>query len=495
MVGRGSRRKLVLWAVAGALTLVLLAGVLVYHRLNGNLRIFDSGALSSDRPAPTAPDAQGRVPVNVLLIGSDSRLGANRELGGGEEGGARSDTTILLHVYADHRHAVGVSVPRDSLVDIPPCRLPDGTWTKLRTGATFNSAFEVGGGDNGDPACTQNTVERLTGLRIDHTVVVNFAGFAAMTKAVGGVEVCLPNAVHEGDLNPNLGQPGRLLFPKGKQRVQGQSALDYVRLRHGIGDGSDIGRTKRQQAFLGALLREVKGAGMNPAALLPLADAATGALVVDPGLGSAAKLLSFALSLREIGLADARFLTVPWRYQGSRVALVQPDAGLLWAALRADRPLDGPDGALGPSASASPTPRGIAVEVRDGLGGAPVGGLGGSAGALVARAVDALAAQGYSVSRPVAGAAPEAARTATAVRYGPGQAAAARSVAALFPGAVLEAAPQPGVVLVLGRDAVTVTPLGGAPSASPGLLGRPGGGTLGTIRSAADDSCTDLSYG
>ncbi|MEV4615863.1 LCP family protein [Kitasatospora sp. NPDC049258] len=487
MVGRGSRRKLVLWSVAGLLSLVLLAGVLVYQRLNGNLRIFDSGALSSDRPTATGPDAQGRVPVNVLLIGSDSRHGANRELGGGEEGGARSDTTILLHVYADHRHAVGVSVPRDTLVDIPPCRLPDGSWTKPRTGAMFNSAFEVGGGEHGDPACTQNTVEKLTGLRIDHTIVVNFAGFASMTNAVGGVEVCLPNAVHEGDLNPNLGRPGRLLFPKGKQRVQGQSALDYVRLRHGIGDGSDIGRTKRQQAFLGSLLRQVKGAGMNPATLLPLADAATGALVVDPGLGSAGKLLSFALSLREIALDDARFLTVPWRYQGSRVTLTQPDAGQLWAALRADRPLDGPGGGLGPSPSGSAAPRGIVVEVRDATGGGPGVGAGGAATPLT-RAVEALAAEGFTASAPVADGPPQAARAATVVRYGPGEEGAAGAVAGLFPGAGLEAAGAPGVVLVLGRDSATTAPRRpGAPSA--------GAGSFNAIRSAADDPCTDLSYG
>ncbi|WP_233289148.1 LCP family protein [Kitasatospora sp. MBT63] len=482
MVERRSRRKPVLWGMAGLLSLVLLAGVVVYHRLNGNLRIFDGDALSRDRPAAGGPDAQGRTPVNVLLIGSDSRDGANRDLGGGVESGARSDTTILLHVYADHRHAVGVSIPRDSLVDIPPCMLPDGKWTRQQTGATFNSAFEVGGSADGNPACSQNTVEKLTGLRVDHTIVVNFSGFASMTSAVGGVEVCVPKPVYEGDLNPNLGRPGRLLFPQGKQRVQGQAALDYVRLRHGIGDGSDIGRTKRQQAFLGSLLRQIKGVGMNPATLLPLADAATGSLVVDPGLGSAVKLLDFALSLRDIELADARFLTVPWRYQGSRVALVQPDATQLWAALRAERPLDGSDA----DASASPgaaAQRGIEVEVRDGSG---------TAG-LAARATEQLTLNGFTLAARAAVATP--ARRTTAVRYGPGQESAAREVAGLFPGAGLEPSAEPGVVLLLGRELGTATASPGGASPGGGPAGRLPASLTAAGRSAADDPCTDLSYG
>ncbi|WP_371495392.1 LCP family protein [Kitasatospora sp. NBC_00374] len=462
--------------MTGVLALILLAGAATYYRLDGNLRIFDGGALSPDRPAAAGPDADGRTPVNVLLIGSDSRDGANRDLGGGEESGARSDTTVLLHVYADHRHAVGVSVPRDSLVDVPACRLPDGSWTRPRSGVLFNSAFEVGGAEQGNPACTQNTVEKLTGLRVDHTIVVNFAGFAAMTSAVGGVEVCLPKAVHEGDLNPNLGRPGRLLFGQGKQKVQGQSALDYVRLRHGIGDGSDIGRTKRQQAFLGSLLRQVKGVGMNPTTLLPLADAATGSLLVDPGLGSAAKLLSFALSLRDIELRDARFLTVPWRYEGSRVALAQPDAGQLWAALRADRRLDGSDDAGGPS----PDSRGVSLAVRNAAG---------TAG-LAARAAERLEAEGYTVSDR-ADSAPTT-RAVTVVRHGPGQAQSAREVAGLFPGAVLESVDEPGLVLLLGRDFAKASP---SPSPSAPPTGRLPASVTAAGRSAADDPCTDLSYG
>ncbi|MFC6599783.1 LCP family protein [Kitasatospora paranensis] len=352
---RRRRRALVVWSVVGTVVVAALAGGLLYERLNGSIHTFSGDGVSRDRPVAAGPDADGRTPVNVLLIGSDSRDGANRDLGGGEVGGARSDTTILLHVYADHRHAVGVSIPRDALVDIPSCRLPDGGWTAPRTGEMFNSAFSLGDSGRGNPACTQNTVEQLTGLRIDHTAVVDFRGFAAMADAVGGVEVCLPHAVTERDLDPGLPYQGREIFAAGRQRVAGQSAVDYVRLRHGLGDGSDIGRTKRQQAFLSSLLRQVKGAGMDPATLLPLAEAASRALTVDPGLGSVQKLVSFAASLRNLPLHDVAFVTAPWRYQGARVALLQPDADRLWRALRADRALDAPEAPGAAAQTAAPT--------------------------------------------------------------------------------------------------------------------------------------------
>ncbi|WP_405743219.1 LCP family protein [Streptomyces sp. NBC_01525] len=203
------------------------------------------------------------------------------------------------------------------------------------------SAFTLGSTASGNPACTQNTVEALTGLRINHTVVVNFAGFAAMTEAVGGVPVCLPKDIHQKDLDPNRLTQGRTVYRKGEQKVSGKAALDYVRLRHGLGDGSDIGRTKRQQAFVSSLISQVKKEGFGPTTLLPLANAATKSLTVDPGLGSASKLLSFAMSLKNVDLADIQFLTVPWKYSGPRTALVHPDADNLWSTLKEDRTLEG----------------------------------------------------------------------------------------------------------------------------------------------------------
>ncbi|WP_324605660.1 LCP family protein [Streptomyces sp. NRRL S-350] len=499
-----STKQKVLWITAGCTSLLLLAGGALYYRLDSNISTFDRDAVSKDRPDAAAPDAQGRTPVNVLLIGSDSRGNGNSDLGGGGDGGARSDTAILLHVYADHKHAVGISIPRDSLVNLPPCKLPNGTWTKPQANVMFNSAFSVGNTEQGNPACTQNAVEKLTNLRVDHTIVVDFNGFAAMTKAVGGVEVCLPNDIHEGDLNPNLGHKGKLLFAKGKQKVEGQAALDYVRVRHGIGDGSDIGRTKRQQAFLSSLIKEVKSRGMDPTTLLPLADAATKSLTVDPDLGSAAKLLDFAMSVKDVDLHDVKFLTAPWRYDGPRVALVHPDVDQLWAALKADRTIDGQDasapgdsGSAAPTTEATPAPTttpgaatdtkaaGVKVSVLNGTGET---GLGGKAAETVKGAGYTVTSVGNATGKP---------RSTTVVEYGTGERGSAEAVAKLFPGATVQPGSR-GVAVVLGHDFAAANPATAATPAPGGAASAPAPlptSVSGTARSADDDPCANVSYG
>ncbi|MGW4380569.1 LCP family protein [Kitasatospora sp. NPDC004531] len=490
--GRGRRaRRIALWTTAGVVALAVTGGGLVYYRLNGNLSTFDSSGVSKDRPAAAGADAQGRVPVNLLLIGSDSRSGGNKDLGGGQEGGARSDTAILLHVYADHKHAVGVSIPRDSLVAVPPCLLPNKNWTKAQPSAMFNSAFSVGDTEQGNPACTQNTVEKLTGLRVDHTMVVNFQGFADMTSAVGGVDVCLPKPVYQGDLDPNLGHRGKLLFDQGHQKISGQAALDYVRIRHGLGDGSDIGRTKRQQAFLSSLIKQVKAEGMNPVALLPLADAATRSLTVDEGLGSAQKLVDFAMSLKDIDLHDIKFLTVPWRYQGERVALVHPDTDQLWTALKADRTLDGQDASAGPSPADSPSPGPTAAPTAvDGADIKVAVHNGTDTAGLTARAAEALEGSGFTVTARANAA--SRAHATTLVEYGPGERAGAEKVAALFPGATLQAGARAGITLTLGADYAVGH---GTATAAPPPPTGPLPSSVSQARSAADDACTDLTFG
>ncbi|GHF51537.1 hypothetical protein GCM10010218_36410 [Streptomyces mashuensis] len=481
--GRPRRRTRTAGLVLLALLVLLVGGVgWLWLRLDGNISTFDADGLSKNRPGA------GAAGSNVLVIGSDSRAGDNRRLGGGEGDVGRSDTAFLLHVHGDGRHAVAVSIPRDTLVDIPPCRLPDGSWTAERPHAMFNSAFTVGESPKGNPACTQNTVERLTGLRVDHTVVVDFAGFSAMTEAVGGVEVCSPTDVYEGDLNPNRDGRGQLLFRKGLQKVSGQRALDYVRVRHGIGDGSDIGRIQRQQAFLSAMVKKVRDRGLGPTTLLPLADAATKSLTVDPGLGSADRMLSFAMSLRDIDLHELKFVTLPWRYDGNRVAVVQPDADNLWAMLRADRTVDGKEagkgagkGAGAPSAAAAAA-RGAQVALVNGT----------DVDGLAARAAAMLKGHGVTVTGTSTASAQD--EQITVVDFGPGEAAHARAVAELFPGAYVRGTADRGVTVTLGRDyAATATASPSTPaSSSPGTLSSGvGNGT----RSADDDPCANLSYG
>ncbi|MFE7119142.1 LCP family protein [Streptomyces sp. NPDC057654] len=487
--GKPKKRRLRLFLVIGVSLVVLAtAGAgWVYFRLNGNINTFAADGIARERPKSSAAGQ------NVLIIGSDARTGGNAKLGGGDKDDVgRSDTAFLLHIYGDGKHAVGVSIPRDSLVDIPACKLPDGSWTHEQTNTMFNAAFSVGQSPKGNPACTQNTIEKMTGMRVDHTVVVDFEGFSAMTSAVGGVKVCVPKDVYEGDLNPNRHSRGEQIFPKGEQTVSGQKALDYVRIRHGIGDGSDIGRIKRQQAFVSSLIKKIKGEGLNPTTLLPLADAATKSLIVDPGLGSADKLLSFAMSLKDIDLHNINFVTVPWRYQGARVAIVQPDADNLWATLRADRTLDGKyaggkqedpkkDGKDGGSPSKEQVSgSGVAVAVYNGT---TVPGLG-------ARAAGELKDHDFTVT--LTDTAKSQAHTGTVVQYGPGAEAHAKTVAGLFPGAQLQQVTAQGVAVVVGKTyaASPETSKGGGDTTSdaPAKVKE-------KSRSADQDPCADLSYG
>lgn len=473
------------WIIAIAVSFVVLvaggAGA-IYLKLNANISTFDAAGLSKNRPKAAAADASGNTPVNVLLIGSDTRSGENGKLGGSASGAiGRSDTTILLHVYPDHKHAVGVSIPRDSLVDIPPCLLPNGSWSPDQPKAQFNSAFSMGNTAKGNPACTQNTIEKMSGLRVDHTMVVDFAGFASMTSAVHGVEVCVPNDIYQGDMNPNLGYKGKVVLDQGMQNLAGQKALDYVRVRHGVGDNSDVGRMLRQQAFLSALISKVKGQGLNPTTLLPLANAATKSLTVDPGLGSAQKLMSFGMSLKSIDLKNIQFITAPWKYDGPRIDLVHPDVDNLFAELRANRTLEGVDASgkakpkTTPSPSATVDGTGIAVSVFNGT----------ATPGLAGKASDRIKAAGFTVTGLATAKSQD--HPTTRIEYGAADKAHAQTLARLFPGAELVPLPIHGINLVAGQDFATT---GGAatPKPLPTQLTQ-------QARSADSDPCKKLSYG
>ncbi|MEV4616467.1 LCP family protein [Kitasatospora sp. NPDC049258] len=340
-----------------ALTAGLLAGLLLvggtlawlaYRKLNGNIRTDTvTGPLlehESDRPTPAG------TAENILLIGSDDRSGDNAAYG--STGGQRSDTVILLHLSADGRRATAVSVPRDVMVTMPPCDLPDGT--RSRGGLLqFNLAFEIGG-----PACTIRTVERLSGIRIDHHLILDFSGFKRMVDAVGGVEVCVATPIHDRD--------AKLDLPAGRQVLHGEQALGYVRVRESLGNGSDTDRMGRQQQFLAALIRKVQSQGvlLNPTKLWPLLDAATSSITADPGLSRLGALYDLAQRLRAMDSSDIAFLTTPrrpYRYNANRDEFVQPQTDQLFAALRADRavtvqPGAAPTGGAAQDAAPGPTP-------------------------------------------------------------------------------------------------------------------------------------------
>ncbi|WP_420822672.1 LCP family protein [Streptomyces atratus] len=329
----GHRRRWLRWTALGVSFVVLAsagAGWWLYRKLDGNIRTDTSAAAElkvyeRERPASVVHDAE-----NILLIGSDSRAGDNHKYGRDDGGSQRSDTTILLHLAANRKSVTAMSLPRDLMVEIPVCHKADGTATKKQF-AQFNWAFEFGG-----TACTVRTVEKLTGVRIDHQMVVDFNGFKDMVDAVHGVEVCLKKPVDDTDAH--------LKLPAGRQKLNGEQALGYVRARKSIGNGSDTERMDRQQQFLGALVNKVQSNGvlLNPTRLYPVLDAATKALTTDPGLDSLKDLYELVRGLREVPTDKVQFLTVPrqpYAADPNRDELVQPDAERLFKRLREDTPV------------------------------------------------------------------------------------------------------------------------------------------------------------
>ncbi|MFJ6134306.1 LCP family protein [Kitasatospora sp. NPDC092286] len=330
--GRGRRRWLMITAGAFAFLLVASGALLwiAYRKLDGNIGTDTAtdrllAQLEAERPSRTAG---ARGAENILLIGSDDRTGANASYG--EAGGRRSDTTILLHLAADRKHATAVSIPRDVMVTVPACEKPDGTRNKPGL-MQFNWAFEIGGA-----ACSIRTVEQLSGIRIDHHVILDFTGFKSMVNAVGGVEVCVPQPIHDKD--------ARLDLPAGRLTLNGEQALGYVRARETLGDGSDTQRMGRQQQFLASLIRKAQSQGvlLNPARLWPVLDAATSSVKADGGLSSLGALYDLTQDLRDIPSANVVFLTAPrrpYRFDSDRDEFVQPQTTQLFTTLRDDRPV------------------------------------------------------------------------------------------------------------------------------------------------------------
>src|SRR5215218_170386 len=275
----GAPKHAVLKAVAGstALVLAVLAGAVffTYRHLEGNINKVPAFAnILADRPTEQPVEIEGEPkPLNILIMGSDSRAG-QKAVQGSTPG--LSDTTILLHLSADRERAYGVSVPRDLITARPACKKKDGSGVSPAVSlAQWNEAFAIGG----EP-CTIAQFEQMTGVRVNHFITVDFNGFVDMVDALGGVPVCLPEPVSD--------PIGKIYLRAGRYDITRQQALGYVRVRHSIGttDTGDIGRMKRQQAFLAAMANKALSARtlFNPKKLYDFLNAATKSLTTDPGL-------------------------------------------------------------------------------------------------------------------------------------------------------------------------------------------------------------------
>jgi LCP family protein required for cell wall assembly len=262
--------------------------------------------------------------------------------------GARSDTAILVHVAGSRQWASGLSIPRDPVTRIPTRLKACGGLSRDRT-ARFNEAYSRGGA-----LCATATVQAMTGLHVDHVVVIGFAGFIHAIDTLGGLTVCLRHQVTDSK--------SRLDLPRGVQRLSGTQALALARVRHGLSDGSDTARTHRQQYLLTLLADQVRAAGLltDPVTAYRLAEDLTGALTTDRALGSVQALTALALQLRESSAARLHLSTLPYRPDPASWATVVVDtraSAPLLAGMAADvepaRSRAARAGAAAPSPTAS----------------------------------------------------------------------------------------------------------------------------------------------
>ncbi|MCW2783062.1 MAG: LytR family transcriptional regulator [Marmoricola sp.] len=326
------KHKLARRILIGFCCLLVIASTaffLAYEHLQGNIHSIAIGNHLGNRPKKI-PVSGPQQPLTILVMGSDTRAGANGVGIGGQTPGL-SDTTIMLHISANRKFAYGVSLPRDAMVQRPTCDKKGGG-TDPGGLTQFNAAYAIGG-----PLCTVRTVEQLTGIHIDHFVVIDFVGFRNMVDAIHGVTVCIPEAINDPTGNINM--------PAGTYKVSGEQALNYVRERYGVGDGSDIGRMKRQQTFVAAMIKKVMSAGTlaNPIRLYSFLDALTKSIALDSGFKSLGQLTSLGSSLKNIGLDNIKFITVPWQPYPPDINRVEwkPEAAQLWDRIKHDKPLGG----------------------------------------------------------------------------------------------------------------------------------------------------------
>jgi LCP family protein required for cell wall assembly len=469
---RWSRRKRVLAWLGAITTVIVVAAALgvygVYRHLNGNVHQLNISGIIGTQPVNHHPRAE-----NILVIGSDTRYHQGRGYGSSKVLSTdQSDTLLIVHIAADRKWADVMSIPRDSWVNIPSCRMGNG---QMSTPTTFkiNEAFAIGNlyGNNTDlgVACTIKTVEANTGIPINHFVAVNFAGFRAMVNALGGVPECNTAPIND----PKSG----LHLAAGHHLLLGWRALAYVRARYTLGNGSDLERIGRQQAFMSSLIERVKSKLLNPVAIYRFLDAATRSLTVDSAMGGLPGLYNMATSVRNMQPSQVTFFTLP-TYPRSQVVptdtanvmWTQPEDSMIFQAFRNDVPVTA---ALLHQHRGRPgiSPGSVSLAV---VNGTPNAGL-----------QDSVASQlqqdGFHVVRT--GTSANSSVTETVIRYHSGQFAQSRLLASKIHGAALIQVSGSGQIsLLLGSNYGT--------TANPGPRVTPIPASSFAPRTASQNICT-----
>ncbi|WP_233438822.1 LCP family protein [Kocuria varians] len=335
---RASARKVTVILVVLALIAAIGIGGIAALWLTGNLQ-------SSPLNLSDGADAVDDGPLDILVMGSDTRSGTgNSEYGSEDDAEGRTDVMMLVHV-TEKRDAVSVvSFPRDLMVEIPQCTDPKSGKVYPAQKDMLNSAVERGG-----PGCTVAAINKLTGVNIDHFMLADFNAVKELSSAVGGVEVCVNNAVDD----PKSG----LKLPAGISSVEGEQALAFLRSRAAFGNGGDESRIRSQQSFLASLTRKIQKDGTltNLPELYHIAEVMTQNLHVDEGLTSIPTLVGIAGTLKGIDPGKIAFVTVPteeYPENPNRLQLDDAKAEKLFTTLRQDVSVTDPEDA---SASATPS--------------------------------------------------------------------------------------------------------------------------------------------
>ncbi|WP_370122437.1 LCP family protein [Streptacidiphilus sp. MAP12-33] len=359
----GRKKRVLTWTAIALSSTVLLsaAGIYVYVKvLDSNIH---AEALHSGGPGPKTVAEQsvgGTTPINILVIGSDSRdnnedlsLGGSQSSAGGPP---HADVEMLVHISADRTNASITSMPRDTWVQPYACKgMPTGH-RKITETLAYG------------PGCVVDTWESLTHIQIDHFVMLDFSGVVKMADAVGGVQVCTKQNVadykisYDTDGEHEVGSD--LVLPAGTHTIFGVQALEWLRTRHAWEDGTDIGRTHAQHLYLNSMIRKMKSANtlLDPLKVNALAQSATSALTVDPGLKSIESMTSLALEFNKVPASRVTTVTIPFdhlaldpRNPNDWVPALDSDSDKVFSMIANDIPLDKGASSAAPGSSPSPS--------------------------------------------------------------------------------------------------------------------------------------------
>ncbi|MGW6173054.1 LCP family protein [Arthrobacter sp. NPDC055138] len=337
-MGRGPR---LLWLkiVSGVLALALAAGVgVVVFKIVGLRDSITTSPLNLSTDGPGLPVDLSRDPVQILILGTDTRDGTDGKYGSSDSsaGWGQSDVMMLLNMSADRKRVTVVSLPRDLLTAIPSCTDPEtGQVYPEQQSAQLNAALSYGG-----PGCTVAAVNEMTGLEIDHFMMADFNAVKELSTVIGGVDVCVNEPINDSY--------SKLKLPAGVSSVQGEQALAFLRTRHSFGDGGDRGRIRAQQSFLASMARKIQSEGTltNVPRLYSIAEAVVSNLTVDDGLAEIPRLLALADRVKAVDLSKVAFVSLPTQtspVDGNRLVLDEEPGQELFRILREDGDVTAPE--------------------------------------------------------------------------------------------------------------------------------------------------------